>query len=411
MPRTVVKHSYCGGKRGKESARQHINYICYRSGEDRDKEGRKFFDQKRDDIDVRDVKQTMYDHSDSRGVAMHKLILSPGRQDVDMYEYTREVMYELGREKGMDLTWRAVIHDNTEHIHAHVCLMAKTDSGQRVRLNREDHHRAREIGDDYIYREFGMKRLVEKERDETRDVRDVLKGDEREFKLFIERDLGDVLEDKKVYRGKTDLFEAFDEKDKRKERNPDQDRLDYEKFDRDLKQSLDPDHHMSRPRGRQQMREAQGGLSEFHGDYTWQMEKQRLKELGERFPEMKESFDKELEALKEFADDNRPGQERTMERFLQGIELSESIEEFKHERDNQKGTAEPATQTPDTDERTERPTTPGLTSPEATPTPTEPATERPHNLPDVTTEVIGGKPQRVNEEERERDDDRGIHGA
>jgi hypothetical protein len=306
--------------------------VSYRAGEDRDKDGRKFFDQTRDNIDVRDVKDRLYDTADPRGVAMHKLILSPGRQDVDIYEYTREVMYELGREKGTTLEWKAVVHDNTDHIHAHVCLMAKSEEGKRLRLTPEDHQRMREIGDDYIYREFGVRRLVDREKEETRDVRDVLKGDEREFRTFIQKEAPDPLlrdHEKAPYKGKQDLYEPlFDDgqKEKKKDRDPDQDRLDYEKFDRDLKQSSDPDHGPTRYSSRQKVREVAGSMSEFHGDYNSNMEKQRLRDLLEQNPELKESIEKELEALKEFASENRPLNERDLSRFLEGMNLNEAKE-------------------------------------------------------------------------------------
>jgi hypothetical protein len=410
MPRTVVKHSYCKGKKGLESARRHINYVSYRAGEDRDKEGRKFFDQTRDNIDVRDVKDRLFDTADPRGVAMHKLILSPGRQDIDIHEYTREVMQELGREKGMTLDWKAVVHENTDHIHAHVCLMAKSEEGKRVRLTPEDHQRMREIGDDYIYREFGVRRLVDREKEETRDVRDVLRGDEREFRTFIQKELPSPLlrdDEKAPYKGKQDLYEPlFDDgpKEKKKDRDPDQDRQDYEKFDRDLKQSADPDHSPTRYSSRQAVREAQGAMSEFHGDYNANMEKQRLKELLESNPEMKESIEKELELLKEFAGENRPLNERSMERFLQGMDHNESVE---HQKDE--SAQEPNEHKESREPREERTPNSSIFTDSEPQQAREGSSDFGTTTPDVRTEVIGGKSQGSDEEERERDDDRGLH--
>ena len=427
MPRTVVKHSYCSGKRGKEAARRHINYIAYRAGEDREKEGRKFFDQTRDNIDIAEVKQSMYEHA-GRNLAMHKLILSPGRQDVDIHEYTREVMHELGREKGMKFDWKAVVHDNTEHIHAHVCLMAKSEDGRFVKLTKEDHHRAREIGDDYIYREFGLDRLIDREKEETRDVRDVLKGDDREFRTFIEREAPDLFEEKKPYKGKTDLYEPLfsDPKEKKKERDPDQDRLDYEKFDRDLKQSLDPDHSPRRVSGRQILRETQGAMSEFHGDYNKNMEKQRLNDLLSAHPEMKESIDRELEALKDFHIENRPDAGRELERFLEGMDYSDHVRKQKELQERPGETpANAGAKDPSSDpagppgngpvEATQQPSQERLPDETSTNTasPNDPKEDRNNDpgitSPEVRTDVIGGKPQRDNEDERDRDDDRGLH--
>ena len=426
MPRTVVKHSYCKGRNGTEASRRHINYVSYRAGEDRDKEGRKFFDQNRDNIDVREVKDRMYETADPRGVAMHKLILSPGRQDVNIYEYTREVMQELGREKGVTLDWKAVVHDNTDHIHAHVCLMAKTEEGKRLRLIPEDHQRMREIGDDYIYREFGVRRLVEREKDETRDVRDVLKGDERQFRTFIQKELPDPLlrdHEKAPYKGKQDLYEPLfdDPKEKRKDRDPDQDRLDYDKFDRDLKQSIDPDHSPTRYSGRQKVREVAGSMSEFHGDYNSNMEKQRLRDLLEKNPEMKESIEKELESLKDFAKENRPLNERDLTRFLEGMDLSEAKERGKEDNlPPVKGEFEMPNETKESYEpKEERRHDDSAHSASSSPTSTEStstAQQEPRelggtgiNTPDVRTDVVGGKSQGERDDERERDDSHGVH--
>ena len=73
--RSVVKHSYVKGAQKGARARAHVDYIQYRSGEDREKEPRSFFDDKRENFHGREVKQEIDKRS---GKVIHKLILSPG---------------------------------------------------------------------------------------------------------------------------------------------------------------------------------------------------------------------------------------------------------------------------------------------------------------------------------------------
>lgn len=60
-------------------------------------------------------------------VAFHRLILSPGarsglwRRD-DLEEWTRLVLADLGRERGLRLVWVAAVHGNTENPHVHVLV-------------------------------------------------------------------------------------------------------------------------------------------------------------------------------------------------------------------------------------------------------------------------------------------------
>ncbi|OYV48383.1 MAG: hypothetical protein B7X10_03165, partial [Burkholderiales bacterium 21-58-4] len=116
MIKTVVKHSYVKGRYAKARCQAHINYISHREGKDREQGGRKFFDKEREEIDAKEVKQRMYELADERGVAMHKIILSPGL-NTDAKEYTRELMEKLEYIKGQSLEWRAVVHENTKHQH------------------------------------------------------------------------------------------------------------------------------------------------------------------------------------------------------------------------------------------------------------------------------------------------------
>jgi type IV secretory pathway VirD2 relaxase len=83
-------------------------------------------------------------HQNERYLA-HRLMLSPSdteRPD-DLVEFTRYVLSELEKEKGLALYWVAVEHRNTAHPHVHVILCGRGDNTgdqpREVRLDRHDH--------------------------------------------------------------------------------------------------------------------------------------------------------------------------------------------------------------------------------------------------------------------------------
>lgn len=158
MP-SVVKHSYIKGTNRFAKANAHINYIQYRSGEDREKEPRQFFDDKRSSIQGREVKQDLRDNG---GKYIHKMILSPGVEGVDMQAYSRAIIGQLGREKGLDIEWRAIAHENTDHIHAHLIIFGKDKTGKEVQFRREDHAKIREFGDRYLARNYEYERFLDR---------------------------------------------------------------------------------------------------------------------------------------------------------------------------------------------------------------------------------------------------------
>ena len=159
--RSVVKHSYIKGVDRVARASAHINYIQYREGEDREKGGgRPFFDNNRDDLLGRDVKA---DLAKNGGRFVHKLILSPGVENVDIHAYSRAVLKQISRDKGVDLDWRAVEHGNTDHPHAHVVVFGKDKLGKEVQLKRSDYDAMREYGDRYIVRHHEFDRFADRE--------------------------------------------------------------------------------------------------------------------------------------------------------------------------------------------------------------------------------------------------------
>ena len=176
--RSVVKHRYVKGASGRAQMKAHVNYIQRRPGDDREeRKPREFFSDERDKIEGREVKKDIDDMERSKVVA-HKLILSPGLQGVDMQKYTRDVLKEAGKEKGLDLDWRAVIHRNTDHDHAHVIVYGKDKNGREVLFDKEDYKNMRDAGDRYLERHHYYERFMYRDMD-------------RQLEKGYERDRGD----------------------------------------------------------------------------------------------------------------------------------------------------------------------------------------------------------------------------
>lgn len=139
----IVRHSYIsvkgkrtGGTGGIKAARSlavgtalsHVKYIQHRPGKDREQEGRDVFTDMDDSADSKMLRQQIREY-EGRGVVIHKLTLSPEVNPNDPKEFTREVMHQLGSEKGLELEWWAVAHKNTDHHHIHVVVMPKDREG------------------------------------------------------------------------------------------------------------------------------------------------------------------------------------------------------------------------------------------------------------------------------------------
>ncbi len=163
--RSVAKGNYIKGKGGKLHAFSHVRYLQFRKGDDRDQaEGRVrlFLNADREGISGREV-QAHIRNQNERGVVIHRIVLSPGMDGVDMTEYTRFVMDELERSKGQDLDYFATEHQNTDHDHMHVVLMGTGKNGGQVRLYREQYRVIREAGDRYLERHHYFTRYLDKE--------------------------------------------------------------------------------------------------------------------------------------------------------------------------------------------------------------------------------------------------------
>lgn len=190
--RSIVKHSYIRASRdGKARAKAHVNYIKFRPGKDKEEQGkRSFFTDREDGLTSRPVHEAI-ERQTGTGVLVHKMIVSPGVQDANTQEYVREVMHELGRQKGLELEWYAVEHRNTANPHAHVVIMSKDKNGRQVKLSKDDYTKLKETGDKYLERN----KLLDKEKQKAKSKRplgaklkEAMKAAKSEFMRVMKED-------------------------------------------------------------------------------------------------------------------------------------------------------------------------------------------------------------------------------
>jgi hypothetical protein len=158
----IVKHhyiKYSDGATGR--ARAHARYIQHRPGKDLEgAEYRKFFSDRQDKVSYRHIFER-FDQQAGHGVLIHKLILGPAYERTDLTDYTREVMSEIGRFKGLNLEWYAVEHHNTDHPHCHVIVLGRDTNGRPVYFGKTDYEKARGAGDAYLTRCHDVRKLRE----------------------------------------------------------------------------------------------------------------------------------------------------------------------------------------------------------------------------------------------------------
>lgn len=146
--KSIVKHQYIrAGWGGNAHGQAHIRYIAHRPGACE----RGFFNATSEAVSRREVYRQLEEQGPT-GVSIHKVMLSPGSNDCDFREYTREVMKSLSSKTGLDLVWYAVVHRNTAHWHVHVVVMGKDRNGHAVRIDKTSYPKMRETGDRYLWR-------------------------------------------------------------------------------------------------------------------------------------------------------------------------------------------------------------------------------------------------------------------
>lgn len=183
----IAKNKFIrAGKGSRAAIREHLRYIQERERGEHEPE-RKFFDRDREGIERGEVFQKMLENRGDR-TAMHTLILSPGDNNVDIQDYTRESMEALEERMGHKLDWYATIHENTDHYHAHVAIAGKVPGWEREVERREAKNWEREWNE-AIDREFSWK-------NQERELRELL------GKGYDERAQTDPREDRRAERSR-----------------------------------------------------------------------------------------------------------------------------------------------------------------------------------------------------------------
>ena len=304
MIKAVVKHTYVKGATGMAKGWAHIKYIQFRSRDEREEGPRRFFNEDREGIRGEEIKREL-DEQERYGVQMHKLILSPGLEGTDLEAYTRETMTALEREKGRDLVWYGVIHRNTDHEHIHVVVMGLDKEGGRVRFGRDDYKQVRETGDRYLEREHKLERYLDREIDRLLAAKD------------WRHDRGDREYERLMYGDRDGADDS-----KRRDRDAERDRREWEELDRDLHKTFKRERGLEPKKGyRQWNLEQAGRLSDFHERYWDKQTNEYWKELAERYPGS-EGAARELayiEKLEQEAKLEKYG-ERDLDKLLDGME-------------------------------------------------------------------------------------------
>lgn len=307
-----MKHSYIKGAKGKARAKAHVNYVAHRGGHDREQGGREFFSRDRDGISAREVKQDI-NQIERAPVVAHKLILSPGMPGVDVREYTREVLEAVGRSKGLDLDYRAVVHLNTANDHAHVVVFSSDLNGRRVKFDRDDYKLMKLAGDRYLEREHDLERYMQREPDlerymqKDRQLEKVLSGGRLEMQGDdqFQRLINDVLAPK----------QEFDDRERKKREDETRNIDEHRRLDEELGRTFKTQDERQRSKGREtRMYENRGRLTDFHMDYQNAMEQKRLDDLAKANPEQREEIEEQVRELKEESRD-RAAQGRGWKEF------------------------------------------------------------------------------------------------
>lgn len=162
--RSVAKGNYIKGRGSLKHALSHVRYLEVRGGDDRARfEGKRrlFIDATRDGITGREVRERIKT-LDERRMTVHRIVLSPGIEGVDMEKYTRAIMSALEHTKGKTLEYYATEHQNTDHDHTHVVILGDKH-GNPVRLTRGHYQTVREAGDRYIERNHPYEQYLDKD--------------------------------------------------------------------------------------------------------------------------------------------------------------------------------------------------------------------------------------------------------
>lgn len=190
-------------RRGSDSQRHIIHHIDYIADKNKKPwEERVFFDRENSGL-TRDQVIERISLNQGKDIAMHKVILSPGDNAVNLREYSRESIERLEESLGYRIDWFAVEHYNTDHYHAHVVIAGRIpdqvprERGKGPEIDRYLDTWAKEMeGKDLKIWRYNLENLREAGNDYLRRDRSI----DRDLELAIEREFGlnDWTHDKEV---------------------------------------------------------------------------------------------------------------------------------------------------------------------------------------------------------------------
>jgi hypothetical protein len=215
-----------------------------------------------------------------RNDVVHKFMLSPGHNDVDTKTYVREVLTELGRAKGQELRYGFVVHENTDHKHAHVVLLGRDKENGQVRMDRLDHMKMRAFGDRFLEREHNVERVLDREMEDFCRTRNL--------NPMFEKERG------------VEFYDRLYKTDKRKDRDATSEHLEWEKFNNDWKKFVeDKEGTENRPYlGRSEYHDL-GRMSDLSALMNNDLQKEIWQDIGQNHPEMKDLADETLKQLEQ----------------------------------------------------------------------------------------------------------------
>jgi type IV secretory pathway VirD2 relaxase len=158
-PGTVVKARYSRGlKAARQLAKGHVRYAVHRCNEQGQRQYREVWDR-----DGAVGKLRAYERIDriQQDDYVYRLTLSPhpeyqdARRQLDLQDWTRQVMGQLEQDLGQRVDWFAVSHEHPDHRHVHVVavsprrldvgqLRAMRDAGDRAALAQRERAHERE---------------------------------------------------------------------------------------------------------------------------------------------------------------------------------------------------------------------------------------------------------------------------
>lgn len=213
-----------------------------------------------------------------RNDVCHKFMLSPGHNDVDTKAFVREVMTELGRAKGQELRYGFVIHENTDHKHAHIMLLGRDKENGTVWMDTRDHMKIRAFGDRILEREHNIDRVMDRDMEEFCRTRNLNPA--------FEKERGELFYDRLYKDGK------------QKEKDATREHLEWEKFNNDWKKFIEDNEGTERrPNlGRSEYHDL-GRQSDLNAMLNNDLQRDIWKDIGENHPDMKDLADEKLEQL------------------------------------------------------------------------------------------------------------------